>query len=117
MAGLNGTAFMIYRLFGTFGPFHMAALLSLVTVIMGTLPAWRRQPREKWLDRHYYWMTWSYVGLLAAAGSETATRLPESPFWWMVLLATAPIIAIGAWVIRRQAERTLPRSRADQLRV
>jgi len=39
MLGLNLTALLIYRLFGRFGPFHLAALLSLVTVLAGLLPA------------------------------------------------------------------------------
>ena len=107
MLGLNVTALAIYELFGGFGPFHFAALLSLVTVILGTIPARRRLPREKWLERHYYWMTWSYVGLLAAAGSEAVTRIPQSRFWWMVLVATLPVVAAGAWLIRRQSTRTL----------
>ena len=103
------TALAIYRLFGGFGPFHVAALVSLVTVLMGTIPARRRQPRGKWLERHYYWMTWSYVGLLAAAGSEAVTRIPQTRFWWMVIAATLPVVAGGAWVIRRQSTRTLRR--------
>ena len=109
MLGLNLTAFAIYRLFGGFGPFHVAALLSLVTVLLGTIPAWRRLPRTTWLEHHYYWMSWSYVGLLAATGSEAVTRIPQTRFWWMVLAATLPVIAVGAWLIRRQSTRTLRR--------
>jgi uncharacterized membrane protein len=36
---LNVTALLIYRLFGRFGPFHVGALFSLVTVIAGTSAA------------------------------------------------------------------------------
>lgn len=111
MLGLNLTALAIYELFGRFGPFHAAALLSLGTVIMGVIPAWQRRPRHQWLERHYYWMTWSYVGLLAAAASEAVTRIPETPFWWMVLVATAVIVAIGKWRITSSAERTIRRGR------
>jgi uncharacterized membrane protein len=35
MLTLNVTAMMIYRLFAGFGPFHVAALISLATVAMG----------------------------------------------------------------------------------
>lgn len=45
MIGLNVTALMIYRLTGTFGPFHVAALVSLLTIVGGVLPALRRRPR------------------------------------------------------------------------
>lgn len=112
MLGLNLTALAIYRLFGGFGPFHIAALASLVTVVLGALPARRRLPRGKWIEHHYYWMTWSYVGLLAAAGSEAVTRIPQTRFWWMVLAATLPVVGGGAWLIRRQSTRTLRRHSA-----
>lgn len=111
MLGLNITAFGLYELFGGFGPFHAAALLSLLTVVMGVLPAWKRQPRYQWVERHYYWMTWSYVGLLAAAASEAITRLPESPFWWMVLVATLGVVLIGRVLINRNAATSIARGR------
>src|SRR6476661_2846417 len=59
---LNATALMIYRLFGRFGPFHVGAVFSLVTVIMGTLAALRARgargqrdatARAEALERHY----------------------------------------------------------------
>ena len=37
MLGLNVTALLIYRLFGRFGPFHIAALLSLLTIVAGLI--------------------------------------------------------------------------------
>lgn len=111
MFGVNLTAFGLYELFGGFGPFHAAALLSLVTVIMGVIPAWRRRPRGEWIVRHYYWMTWSYVGLLAATASEAITRLADTFFWWMVLLATAGVAAIGAALINRKAASTIAEGR------
>jgi uncharacterized membrane protein len=41
MLGLNLTALAIYNLFGVFGPFHVAALISLATVAAGWVPALR----------------------------------------------------------------------------
>lgn len=106
MIGLNVTALMIYRLFGHFGPFHVAAVISLLTVVAGFISA-RRRSRDRWVEAHAYWMSWSYVGLLAAAVSEALTRIPESPFWWMVALATAAVIGAGALVIYRRVPRIL----------
>lgn len=102
MLALNGTALMIYRLFGGFGPFHAAAIASLVTVVAGIVPAVRRRPAS-WLDHHYRWMTWSYVGLWAAAVSEVATRTPGLGFWWAVLAGTVAVLGVGATLIRRNA--------------
>lgn len=105
MGVLNGTALMIYDLFGGFGPFHVAALLSGVTLVGGLVPALRR--RRGWIARHANWMAWSYVGLLAAAASETATRWLHLGFGTTVLVATAAVVVGGALVIRARLPRTL----------
>ena len=105
MFGLNATAMSIYRLLGGFGPFHLAALVSLVTLIGGITAALRRRPG--WAVRHYRWMTWSYVGLLAAAVSEVGTRMPGAPFWGAVLLASAVVIGAGGHLIRARADTVL----------
>jgi uncharacterized membrane protein len=105
MLTLNGTALLIQRLFGGFGPFHVLALLSLATVAGGVAVALRRRPG--WIARHYRWMAGSYVGLLAAAASEAAVRLPGTPFWGAVLLATAAVVGVGVVLIRVRAEAVL----------
>jgi uncharacterized membrane protein len=111
MIAMNGTALVIYRLFGGFGPFHVAALLSLATVIAGLVPVMRRRPVGGWLERHYTFMAYSYVGLLAAAASEIGTRMPRAGFWWAVLLATLMVIVVGALIVRRFQARVLARVR------
>jgi uncharacterized membrane protein len=100
MLALNATALMIYRLFGGFGPFHAAAIASLVTVVAGIIPAWRRKPAN-WVEHHYAWMTGSYVGLCAAAVAEVATRTPGLRFWWAVMVGSLAVIGIGGMLIRR----------------
>lgn len=102
MLGLNVSAFMLYRLFGQFGPFHVAALISLVTVIAGFVTVRWRRPCGSWMGRHAYWMSWSYVGLLAAAASEATTRIPQSPFWWMVVGSSLLALYAGMEVINRR---------------
>ncbi len=115
MLVLNVTALMIYRLTGTFGPFHIAAIFSLATLVAGIIPAWRRRPVEKWLEQHYYWMAYSYLGLLAATVAETATRVPAirsfaggaSPaFWIVVVVVSVAVFVVGGRVIRRSFEGT-----------
>ncbi len=100
MLGVNGTAFMLFGLFGRFGPFHVAALLSLLTVVAGWIPARSRSSR-RWIERHAYFMSGSYVGLLAAAAAETLSRLPDTPFWGMVISATVAVSVVGIVVMRR----------------
>jgi uncharacterized membrane protein len=76
MVLLNGTSFLIYKMLGHFGPFHALALVSLVTLATGLLPALRRQPRGEWVARHYRGMSHSYIGLCAATLAEVGIRLP-----------------------------------------
>jgi uncharacterized membrane protein len=103
---LNGSALVIYRLFGGFGPFHVAAIVSLATLSAGMVPAIRRRPAN-WVEHHYWWMTWSYVGLCAAAVAETAVRVPGFQFWWAVAGGTGVVVSVGATMIRRRAESVL----------
>jgi uncharacterized membrane protein len=100
MLALNISALCIYDLFGFFGPFHYAALFSLLTVIVGVRAAWLR--RGNWRPVHAYWMSWSYVGLLAAAVSESATRYLDFGFGWTVAIATGLVLLGGGWVINRR---------------
>lgn len=116
MLALNGTALMIYRLFGGFGPFHVAAVASLLTVVAGIVPAYRRKPAN-WVEHHYAYMTWSYVGLWAAAVAEVGTRVPGFRFWWAVMAGTVAVLGIGAVMIRRNRAAVLaPFRRAARLK-
>lgn len=101
MLGLNISALFIYKLTGHFGPFHGAALASLLTLIAGFIPAYRRLPRERWLEFHYEFMNWSYVGLIAAGVSEVATRLPSAPFWPAVMASMFAVFLAGGILISR----------------
>lgn len=101
MLGLNISAFFIYRLTGHFGPFHGAAIASFITLLAGFIPAFLRYPRKGWLELHYEFMNWSYVGLVAAAVSEVLTRMPSSPFWGAVLAGSMLVFMIGGVLIVR----------------
>ncbi len=99
MLALNGTALAIYELFGGFGLFHWMALFSLASVLLGYWPAWRRS--AGWKVKHAYFMTGSYVGLLAALVSEVATRTAIVPCFEAVAIASLGVIAVGVWLMRR----------------
>lgn len=105
---VNITAFMIYRLFGGFGLFHIAALVSLITVLGGIVPAVLRKPKDDWVILHFSFMYWSVLGLYAAFASELLTRIPEVPFFGMVGYATGGIMFVGGvyfyWKKKQWAE-------------
>ena len=131
MLALNVTALFIFRLFGGIGPFHVAAVASLVTVVFGTIAAVRARrfrlardgvARARAVELHYAWMTWSYVGLLAAAVSEIATRVPALrpgpgqglAFGLTVVVATLLVVGAGARLIRGRRAALLAPYRAGR---
>ena len=106
---LNATALMIYDLSGRFGPFHVAALISLATLSAGFVPAFLRRPRVGWMPLHGTFMSWSYVGLLAAFLSEVATRVPGMDFGVGVIAATVIVVAGGVVLIHTRVPKILKR--------
>ena len=103
------TAMSIYRLFGGFGPFHAAAIVSGISVLAGYFAAWRRAPRGSWIAHHAFWMSWSYVGLWAAAVSEISTRYLDLHFGATVGVATFVVIFVGWLAIRLRMPGILQR--------
>ena len=57
MVGLIVTAFSIYDLTGSFGPFHVAASLSAVTLSVGLYHVLARRPQYNWIAWHAEWMS------------------------------------------------------------
>jgi uncharacterized membrane protein len=109
MVAVNATALSIYQLTGRFGPFHATAIFSLLTIVAGTLPV-RLRPGG-WVTRHAYWMSGSYVGLLAALAAETTTRVDALPFWATAGWTSLAVFAVGATIIARRVPATVERFR------
>ena len=101
MAILLITAFMIYRLFKGWGIFHYATAFSLIVILLGMIPVWTKKPTNKWKYQHFNFMYWSVIGLYAAFAAEVLTRIPETPFFGMVGVATGIITIIGALFLRK----------------
>lgn len=100
----NLTAFMIYRLYGSFGPFHIAAILSLFTTLAGMIPIWVRRPAIGWKFFHFTFMYWSVVGLYMALFAELLTRIPSTPFFTMVGIAMTIVMLIGLIYYRKMKD-------------
>jgi len=105
MFGLNGTALLNYELYGRFGPFHWMVLASLATVVAGFVPTWRKAPG--WIYRHAYFMAWSYIGLMAAAVAEVASRVPGWSFGPSVVISSVVVIVAGFWMMRKTIPHTI----------
>ena len=114
MLGLNVTALLIYRLTGKFNFFHVAALFSLAFLVVGLSTVIFLRPRKVWVERHAYFMTGSYIGLLAAAAAEVTTRVPGWPLGLTAGLTSAIIIFGGVYLMTRRMPFTLERFQPRQ---
>jgi uncharacterized membrane protein len=116
MLGLNVTGLLIYQVFGTFGPFHVLAVISLATLVAGWYPAYVKRPAGQWLRWHYEGICWSYVGLLAATAAEIAVRLPfvrgfGLAFGLATFVSSFVVVFLGAYVLYRYRDEVLARFR------
>jgi uncharacterized membrane protein len=98
MTCLNGLALALYHLTGGFNTFHKLAVVSLLMVAAGVAQVLRRRRRPKWLWRHYQYMAWSYVGLLAATANEALVRVPLLRRWSAATDAPVPLLAMACLV-------------------
>ena len=120
MVGVIATAFSIYDLTGNFGPFHVAASLSAVSLSGGFYSVLARRPKYNWIEWHAQWMSWSYIGLIAALIAESLTRfiMPRvallleehelwNVFWSIVVVSALGTFAVGWWVIKTKLPQAL----------
>lgn len=98
---MNVAALFLYARTGALGPFHVAALISLATLIAGALPAIRRRPQHGWLSLHWEFMSWSFVGLVAGAVAEAAFRIPGAAYWPAIAAGTIATFVVGGTLIYR----------------
>ncbi len=99
MTCLNVTGLLIYDLYGHFGPFHVAALVSLATVAAGYVALLLRRPRATWMEVHAIFFCWSYVGLWAAFVSEVVVRVPGVSFNGGAIGGSVVATLVGAFLI------------------
>jgi uncharacterized membrane protein len=101
---LNISSFFISN-FNGFSIFHFFAIVSLITILAGMYPVLKRS--ENWLQKHYYFMAWSVVGLYCAFWSEVGTRFLKNmqDFWWAVAIATFLTAFLGNYFIKKNAKK------------
>ncbi|MAD98355.1 MAG: hypothetical protein CMB99_13610 [Flavobacteriaceae bacterium] len=103
---LNVSSFFISN-FNGFSIFHFFAIVSLLTILGGMIPTLKRS--KNWLYKHYYFMSWSVVGLYCAFWSEVGTRFVKNmaEFWWAVAIATFLTAMVGAIIINKNAKKLI----------
>jgi uncharacterized membrane protein len=101
----DGAAMLIFQFTGRFNILHVGAMTNLACIIAAMVPVLRSPRPSNWRNQHYYWVSWSYVGLLAAATTELVVRgshLATIQQAWTATAATSVIVtAIGYILINR----------------
>jgi uncharacterized membrane protein len=108
MVVTNLSALTVYEFNGRFNTFHAFALISLVSVAMALRPMIASPRPPYWRRMHYYWVSWSYVGLAAAAVTEFLLRVVQVRGDLAAVIGSPPVILIGAWLINRFAPAQRP---------
>ena len=105
MVVMLATSFAIYRQFHGFGIFHVAALLSFITLCAGMVPVLRKKPALSWQQWHYSFMYLSVLELYVALVAEVLVRKPSMGFWEVVGLSTTTVLLPGAALFSRFYKR------------
>jgi uncharacterized membrane protein len=109
MAVVDGLAMLLYRVTGSFNAFHVGAIVNLAAIVAAMVPMLMSPRPANWKHLHYRFMSWGFVGLMAAAVTGVIVRmvrLTHEQSWAVSGGATALVMAIGYAMI----ERFRPRS-------
>jgi uncharacterized membrane protein len=113
MTGLVLTSFGIFEVFSGFGPFHALSLVSGGTLALAMYFPLRRDRHDGWLEHHYMWITYSYVGLVMATGSHLFEVVPSLPGWAGALLFWVLPYVVGSALIFARKQALLDRMRTE----
>lgn len=98
-------ALFVYNITGRPGPFHVLAIVSLLTTALGWLSVRRGGRSRAGVAAHATFMAWSWVGVVTAGLAQAANhRWPEeSP--WPVLVVVGLATLTGAVAVPRLVSR------------
>ncbi|MDF7810448.1 hypothetical protein [Hymenobacter sp. YC55] len=99
------TSFAIYRQYHGFGIFHVAALLSSVTLGLGMAPVLRKKPVRSWQQLHYSFMYLSVLELYVALVAEVLVRLPGLHFWEVAGISLLTVLLPGTALFNRRRKQ------------
>jgi uncharacterized membrane protein len=99
---VNITAFALWPKYG-FSFFQPLALWNLVWVLFGYYYAVKK-PNKNWLISHYYFITYAYVGVVAAGAARIPLIFGISP-GPAAFIAIAVVFCISAYFIEKQSKK------------
>jgi uncharacterized membrane protein len=98
----DGAAMLVFQFTGKFNILHIGAVVNFACIILAIVPVLRSPRPSNWKIQHYYWISWSYVGLLAATATELVVRtsaLTTRGQAWMVTAATSALVTVIGYVL------------------
>lgn len=104
MLMVDGAAMLLYRFTGGFNAFHVGAIVNLAAITAAMIPMLMSPRPPAWKQLHYHFMSWGFVGLMAAATTELivrSTALTHGQAWAVSAAVTGMVMLIGAYLIRR----------------
>jgi uncharacterized membrane protein len=105
MLAVTCAALLLYDATGRPGPFHVLAVISLLTLAAGWATAPGRRTRLADRSAHGTFMTWSFVGLASAGLAQAATAAwPDFSPWPVVAVVGATTLG-GLLIIRRWVQQ------------
>lgn len=112
MYALVLSSFAIFEVFGRFGAFHVLALVSGGTLSIALYFPLFRRAHSGWMEHHYFWMAYSYVGLVMATGSHLFEYFPDLHYGIRAGLFWGLPLVIGTVLIFGRRHRILAHVRA-----
>ncbi len=110
---VNAAALSLHRE-NTFGVFHVLAVASLVTIVVGLLPLLLGKRSPPVIATHAYCMTWSYVGLVAAGCGQLVVAVGDGDGGWVVPVVIGTVLCIGGVVIFGRVPSTVGHMLAER---
>lgn len=98
-----------YDASGQPGPFHALAVISIVTTALGWLLLRRQGPRNRAVEAHASFMTWSLIGVVTAGLAQGATYSWPAHSPWPVVMVIGASVATGLIFVPRLVSRQLRR--------
>lgn len=108
MLAVSVPVLFVYEMTGGPGPFHVLAVVSLLTMALGWVAVRRRRPSRPGVAAHGTFMVWSWIGVVTAGLAQLANYVWPEASPWPVLVVVAGATAVGAVGVPRFVSRVSP---------
>jgi uncharacterized membrane protein len=98
----DGTVMLLFQFPGRFNILHIGAIANMLCIILAIVPVLRSPRPLNWKYQHYYFMSWSYAGLLSGGATQLVVRtshLATSEQAWMVTAAATGVVTMVGYVL------------------